>query len=214
MFDATTPGAGNSADRCQIFEREALPHLDALYAAALRLTRNDDESRDLIQETMLRALRFFHRFTPGTNCRAWLLTILHNNFHNRWRRSGRERRSASAAEFDLEVAGESLRTDRWESDPERILCARSVGGAIGAALQMLPEDFRTALMLVDVQELNYEEAVGVLGVPIGTIKSRVSRGRAMMRHTLGRFARGQGVTTGRPKLRFTVRPALRTYAPK
>src|ERR1700694_5814187 len=179
MFDATTiPGAGNSADRRQIFEREALPHLDALYAAALRLTRNDDESRDLIQETMLRALRFFDRFTPGTNCRAWLLTILRNNFHNRWRRAGRDRRSASAAEFDLEVAGESFRTDRWESDPERILCARSVGGAIGAALQTLPEDFRTALMLVDVQELNYEEAVGVLGVPIGTIKSRVSRGRA------------------------------------
>ena len=71
MFDATTiSGAGNSADRRQIFECEALPHLDALYAAALRLTRNDDESRDLIQETMLRALRFFHRFTPGTDCRA------------------------------------------------------------------------------------------------------------------------------------------------
>ena len=112
MFDAiNVPGAGNSADRRRIFERQALPHLDALYSAGLRLTRNDDEARDLVQETILRALHFFHLFAPGTNCRAWLLTILQNNFHNRGRRGGREKLSGGAEEFELEVAPESLRRE-------------------------------------------------------------------------------------------------------
>ena len=214
MFDAANvPGAGNSADRRQIFEREALPHLATLYSVAMRLTRNDDEARDLVQETMLRALRFFHLFAPGTNCRGWLLTILHNNFHNRWRRHSRERLAANAEEFELNVAGESLQSEGWECNPERVLCARSVGGAIGAALETLPEDFRLTLMLVEVQELNYDEAADVLGVPVGTVKSRVSRGRAMMRHALGRFAHGQGVNAKRPKLRFMMRPALSPITP-
>jgi RNA polymerase sigma-70 factor, ECF subfamily len=214
MFDAANvPGAGNSADRRQIFEREALPHLATLYSVAMRLTRNDDEARDLVQETMLRALRFFHLFAPGTNCRGWLLTILHNNFHNRWRRHSREKLSANAEEFELNVAGESVQSEGWECNPERVLCARSVGGAIGAALETLPEDFRLTLMLVEVQELNYDEAADVLGVPVGTVKSRVSRGRAMMRHALGRFAHGQGVNAKRPKLRFMMRPALSPITP-
>jgi RNA polymerase sigma-70 factor, ECF subfamily len=207
MFDAANvPGAGNSADRRQIFEREAMPHLDTLHRVAMRLTRNDDEAHDLVQETMLRALRFFHLFAPGSNCRGWLLTILHNNFHTQWRRHSRERWASNAEEF--EVAGESLGSEGWGCNPERVLCARSVGGAIGAALETLPEDFRVTLVLVEVQELNYDEAADVLGLPVGTVKSRVSRGRAMMRHALGRFAHGQGVNAKRPKLRFMMRPTL------
>jgi RNA polymerase sigma-70 factor (ECF subfamily) len=209
MFDAiNVPGAGNSSDRRQIFEREALPHLDALYTAALRLTRVEDDASDLVQETMLRALRFFHLFAPGTNCRAWLLTILHNSFRTRWRRGGREKLSASPAEFESEVAGESLRAEGWDCNPERILCARSVGGAIGAALERLPEDYRVTLMLVEVQELNYEEAASVLEVPVGTIKSRVSRGRAMLRHALEQFAKVQGVCNERSSIRFSIRATL------
>jgi RNA polymerase sigma-70 factor (ECF subfamily) len=209
MFDAVNiPNGGNFIDRRLKFERDALPHLDALYAAALRLTRNNDDSRDLVQETMLRALRFFHLFVPGTNCRAWLIKILHNNFNNRCRRHGREKLSASAEEFELEIAGESLHREVWEGNPERVLCARSVGGAIGAALEALPEDFRVTMMLVEVQELNYDEAASALGVPVGTIKSRMSRGRAMLRHALGRFARSQGVSVKRPRLRFTIRPGV------
>jgi RNA polymerase sigma-70 factor (ECF subfamily) len=209
MFDAiSVQGAGHSGGRRQVFEREALPHLDALYSAALRLTRSDDESRDLVQETMLRALRFFHLYASGTNCRAWLLTILHNNFHNRWRRGGREKVSATAEEFELEVVEQSLRGEGWECNPERILCARTVGGVIGAALEVLPEDLRVTLLLVDVQELNYDEAARALSVPVGTIKSRVSRGRAMMRHTLARFARLHSVNDQRPKLRFKKKTAL------
>lgn len=210
MFDAQAGLAGGKAlDRRQLFEREALPHLDALYGAALRLTRNEDHAHDLLQETMLRALRFFHMFEPGTNCRAWMLTILHNNFLNHWRRAGRERIARSAEEFELELEAQSFRTDQRYSDPEQMLSAQMVGGLIGAALDTLPADFRAVLTLVDVQELNYGEAARILGVPIGTIKSRVSRGRAMMRYTLGGLARIQGLSAALPTRRFAARNPAR-----
>ena len=206
MFDAiNTLGGGAILDRRQTFDREALPHLDALYAAALGMTRNEHDARDLLQETMLRALRFFHLFQPGTDCRAWLMTILQNNFRSRWRRSGREMVAASAAGFEHDVAMESVRAAGWNSNPERILCARSIGGEIGAALDILPRDFRTALILIDVREMPYEEASAILRVPTGTIKSRVSRGRAMMRHALTRLARGEGLAVAAPRMRFSRR---------
>jgi RNA polymerase sigma-70 factor (ECF subfamily) len=206
MYDAQAALAGaNTLDRRQLFEREALPHLDALYGAALRLTRNEDQAHDLLQETMLRALRFFHMFEPGTNCRAWMLTILHNNFLNHWRRRGRERIARTAEEFELELEAESLRSDQRSSDPEQMLSGRMVGGLIRSALDTLPAEFRAVLMLVDVQELNYGEAARVLGVPTGTIKSRVSRGRAVMRHALGGLARIQGLSVALPARRFVAR---------
>ena len=181
------PFNGKDLDRRGLFEQEALPHLDALYTAALRLTRDENDARDLLQETTLRAFRFFHQFTPGTNCRAWLLTILHNNFRNGWRRATREAIAMSPEEYERELESESFRTHGWETDPERMLTARMIGGEIGAALDTLPEDFRAVLLLIDVHDLNYHEAAQVIGVPIGTIKSRVSRGRAMMRRPVVGF---------------------------
>ena len=204
VYARSTPADG-SAEQRRIFEQEALPHLNALYTAALRLTRDENDARDLLQETTLRAYRFFHLFTPGTNCRAWLLTILHNNFRNGWRRAAREPIATSPEEYEREL--ESGRTRGWETDPESIFTARMIGGEIGVALDALPEDFRTVLLLIDVHELNYHEAAQVIGVPIGTIKSRVSRGRAMMRYTLSRLARVHGIDAKRVKLRFSPRPS-------
>ncbi len=211
VYARSTPADGRALEQRRIFEREALPHLSALYTAALRLTRNENDARDLLQETTLRAYRFFHLFTPGTNCRAWLLTILHNNFRNGWRRAAREPIATSPEEYERELESESFRTRGWETDPESIFTARMIGGEIGVALDALPEDFRTVLLLIDVHELNYHEAAQVMGVPIGTIKSRVSRGRAMMRYTLSRFARVHGIDAKRDKLRFSPRPS-RTVA--
>jgi RNA polymerase sigma-70 factor (ECF subfamily) len=205
VYARSTPADGRALEQRRIFEQEALPHLNALYTAALRLTRNETDARDLLQETALRAYRFFHLFTPGTNCRAWLLTILHNNFRNGWRRAVREPIATSPEEYEREL--ESGRTRGWETDPESIFTARMIGGEIGVALDALPEDFRTVLLLIDVHELNYNEAAQVIGVPIGTIKSRVSRGRAMMRYTLSRFARVHGIDAKRVKLRFSPRPS-------
>jgi RNA polymerase sigma-70 factor (ECF subfamily) len=205
VYARSTPADGRALEQRRIFEQEALPHLNALYTAALRLTRNETDARDLLQETALRAYRFFHLFTPGTNCRAWLLTILHNNFRNGWRRAVREPIATSPEEYEREL--ESGRTRGWQTDPESIFTARMIGGEIGVALDALPEDFRTVLLLIDVHELNYNEAAQVIGVPIGTIKSRVSRGRAMMRYTLSRFARVHGIDAKRAKLRFSPQPS-------
>ncbi len=175
------------------FEREVIPHLDSIYSMALRLARNPEDANDLLQETILRAYRFFHQFTPGTNCRAWVLTILFNNFRNGYRKSGREQVSQSEAEFTERVEAESLAADQTQSDPESLAFASVMAPEVTAALEALPEEFRTALLLVDVQELSYQEVSGVLSVPVGTIKSRVSRGRSLLREALLDFARGRGV---------------------
>jgi RNA polymerase sigma-70 factor, ECF subfamily len=185
--------SGTGADRRKRFEDEALPHLDALYSMAIRLARNPDDANDLLQETVLRAYRFFHQFESGTNCRAWMLTILFNNFRNGYRKSAREQPAPSADEFERKVEAESLRTDPAGSNPEALLAGQGMEGEVETALASLPEEFRQAVLLVDVEELSYQEVSGVLNVAIGTIKSRVSRGRAMLRERLTGFAKEQGI---------------------
>jgi RNA polymerase sigma-70 factor, ECF subfamily len=179
-----TVGRGSTRDERLRFERIALPHLDAVYTVALRLARNADDARDLLQETVLRAYQFFHQFTDGTNCRAWLLTILYNNFRNAYRRGTREQLATSNDEFEREMETQSLQADQARYNPEQLLASRTVQREIEKALNALPEDFREALLLVDVQDLNYHEVSEVLAVPLGTVKSRVSRGRALMRMAL------------------------------
>ena len=184
---------GSSVDRRKRFENEALPHLDALYTMALRLSRNPDDANDLLQETVLRAYRFFHQFESGTNCRAWMLTILFNNFRNGYRKSSREQPASSPEEFERKVEGESMRTDPAGSNPEALLSGQGMEGEVESALESLPTEFREAILLVDVEELSYQEVSGVLNVPIGTVKSRVSRGRAILRDTLASFAKERGI---------------------
>ena len=185
--------SGTGADRRKRFEDEALPHLDALYTMALRLSRNPDDANDLLQETVLRAYRFFHQFESGTNCRAWMLTILFNNFRNGYRKSSREQPAASAEEFERKLENESMRVDAGGSNPESILSGQGMEGEVETALAGLPAEFREALLLVDVEELSYLEVSGVLNVPIGTVKSRVSRGRAILRDMLASFAKERGI---------------------
>jgi RNA polymerase sigma-70 factor, ECF subfamily len=185
--------SGTGADRRKRFEDEALPHLDALYTMAMRLARNPDDANDLLQETVLRAYRFFHQFESGTNCRAWMLTILFNNFRNGYRRSTREQPASTADEFERKLEGESLRIDPAGSNPETILSGQRMEGEVETALAGLSAEFRDALLLVDVEELSYREASGVLDIPIGTVKSRVSRGRAMLRVALTNFAKERGI---------------------
>ncbi|MGA7870744.1 MAG: sigma-70 family RNA polymerase sigma factor [Candidatus Binatus sp.] len=188
-----TNPSGSGADRRKRFEDEALPHLDALYAMAVRLARNPDDASDLLQETVLRAYRFFHQFESGTNCRAWMLTILFNNFRNGYRKSFREQPAASADEFERKVDEESLRIDPAGSNPEIMLSGQAMEGEVETALAGLPAEFRGAILLVDVEELSYQEVSGVLNIPIGTVKSRVSRGRAMLREALADFAKERGI---------------------
>ncbi|HTR62117.1 MAG TPA: sigma-70 family RNA polymerase sigma factor [Candidatus Binataceae bacterium] len=180
-------------DKRKRFEAEALPHLDAVYAMATRLVRNPDDANDLLQETVLRAWRFFDQFEPGTNCRAWLLTILFNNFRNGYRRSSREQPASSTADFEYRVEANSLADDPQKENPEAMVAERSMDREVEEAFNALPDEFRSALLLIDVQELSYQEASQVLGVPVGTIKSRVSRGRTLMREALRTYAQQRGI---------------------
>lgn len=162
--------AGLSRD--QRFEAEALPHLKALYGTAYRMTRNSHDAEDLVQETFLRAYRAFDGYTPGTNIRAWLHTILYRVRTDAFRRAGR---SPQTVELDSDGPAVAAPQDALASGGEDL--ARALDG--------LPEVFRTAVVLRDVQDLTYEEIARVLGVPIGTVMSRIHRGRALMRAALG-----------------------------
>ena len=156
----------------------ALEFLEPLYAAALRLTRNPADAEDLVQDTFVKALRFSDRFAEGTNLKAWLYTILLNTWRNRRRDAARDtvevdspRVEAAAAESDGQAAFET---------PEQILMRADVRGELQTALDALPEVFREAVWLRDVEEFTYAEIAGMLGIPIGTVMSRISRGRRLL----------------------------------
>ena len=167
----------------------ALVHLDALYHVALRLTRNRAEAEDVVQETCLRAFRSFDRFNPGTNCRAWLFAILRNVFLNRVRTRGREVLEAEMEGLDqVEAAADT----HVGGSPEEQFLQTVLHGDVDRALAALPLAFREAVMLVDIEGLTYREVAEVIGCPIGTVMSRLSRGRALLRQALVRFAREHG----------------------
>jgi RNA polymerase sigma-70 factor (ECF subfamily) len=157
--------------REQRFEAEALPHLRSLYGTAYRMTRNAHDAEDLVQETFLRAFRAFDGYTPGTNIRAWLHTILYRVRTDAFRRAGRSPQT-------VELAGDG------PSVPAPQDALASGAEDLVRALDGLPEAFRTAVVLRDIQELSYDEIAGVLGVPIGTVMSRIHRGRAALRAAL------------------------------
>lgn len=181
------------AEKRELFETEALPHLNAVYAMAMRLVHNADDANDLLQETVLRAWRFFDQFQPGTNCRAWLLTILFNNFRNGYRRASREQPASATGDFDHRLEAASLSDEPREGNPETAVSTRSMDREVESAFNSIPDEFRSALLLIDVQELSYREASQVLEVPVGTIKSRVSRGRTLMRQALQTYAKERGI---------------------
>lgn len=180
-------GASSRAD----FEAEALPHLDKLFGTAFYLCGDRDRAGDLVQEACLRAFRFFHQFEKGTNCRAWLMTILHNTFRNQYRAGLRERGQLDihepVTEHEASVAAGSA------NDPATLVLSEIMDQEVAEALAALPEDFRSAVVLVDLQELTYEESARVLDCPVGTVRSRLSRGRRLLAASLGGYARERGV---------------------
>jgi RNA polymerase sigma-70 factor (ECF subfamily) len=173
------------------FEGVALVHLDLLYRAALRLTHNRAEAEDLVQETWLRALRHFDQFDPGSNCRAWLLTILRNAFLNRVRREGREILESDMATSEAGAARiEEASVAR--SSPEEDFFQTVLHGDVDRALKTLPLPFRLVVTLADLEGLTYKEVAQVLDCPIGTVMSRLSRARQLLRKELVTLAREHG----------------------
>ncbi|MFN2385060.1 MAG: sigma-70 family RNA polymerase sigma factor [Thermoanaerobaculia bacterium] len=179
----------DSSEGRERFEATALPLLPAVYAYAIRLSRNAETARDLVPETYLRAYRTFNNFRPGTNCKAWLFTILYSIFVNRYWKRRRELKTVPLEEIE----------GRFQAslDPNDALRAGSPGPNwtnrdIEAALDELPEDFRATVILVDIEELSYEEAAAALRCPVGTVRSRLSRARKLLYSALEEHARRVG----------------------
>src|SRR5262245_53352221 len=160
------------------FSDEVLQHLEPLYGTALRLTRNQADAEDLVQDTMVKALRFEDRFQRGTNLKAWLYTILHNTWRNRLRDAARQTVDVDSPRIDEMAATQGGPTEL--ETPERVLLRESLGQEVQAALDELPAPFRQAVWLRDVEEFSYAEIAKMLDVPIGTVMSRISRGRRQL----------------------------------
>jgi RNA polymerase sigma-70 factor (ECF subfamily) len=157
------------------FAREALSYVDSLYGTALRLTRRPADAEDLVQDTYLKAFRSSGQFKRGTNLKAWLFTILHNTFKNVLRHDGR-----NPVDVDSEVVEQAAGDAAQEPTPEQILTRATLDADLQAALDDLPEAFRQAVWLRDVEEFAYAEIASMLEIPIGTVMSRISRGRRML----------------------------------
>jgi len=176
------------------FERDALGHLDALYANALRLTRNPHDAEDLLQETYLRAYRFHDRFEAGSNLRAWLFRIQFNTFVNRYRRQNKHKAILAEMGEAPDVRGVMSRSAmRALSDPESAMLRPLIGKEIERALDQLPEDQRVVVLLADVEEFSYREIAEIVGCPIGTVMSRLHRARRALQVELADHARQLGL---------------------
>lgn len=180
--------------RRQEFERDALAHLPAMHACAYRLTRNPRDAEDLVQDALLRAYRFWDGYQRDSNCKAWLLRILTNTFINEYQRKKRSRQILDAASAEQDATdGVLVHTARdGQRDAASVLLERSVSDDVQRALDALPEDFRIAVVLCDVQGLAYKEIAELLGCPVGTVMSRLFRGRKLLAASLRGFAEAAG----------------------
>lgn len=186
----------SAADRTTRFERDALIFTDQLYSAALRYTKNPEDARDLVQDTYLKAFTSFHQFEEGTNLRAWLYRVLTTTFINSYRKKQRQPLIADNEIEDWQVAkAQSHTSDQGKSAEVEALEALP-DSDIKRALQELPEDFRMVVYFADVEGFAYKEIAEILGVPAGTVMSRLHRGRKQLREKLTDYARELGYETG------------------
>jgi len=188
-------GASGSADPDydSVFADEALSYIDGLYGTALRLTRKPQDAEDLVQDTYLKAFRASRQFERGTNLKAWLFTILHNTFRNLRRHDGR-----NPVDVDSDAVEQAVGDGPASHSPEEILSRATLDADLQGALDALPDAFREAVWLRDVEELSYAEMAKVLDVPIGTVMSRISRGRRALSD--GLRSRRLAAAAGRPEL--------------
>lgn len=178
------------------FEQEAIPHLDALFATALRLTKSEEDANDLVQETMLKAFRYFDKYQEGTNCKAWLFKIMTNTFINRYRKQQKRKEFLVDDDFrPLQDRAESPADNPFVGDfvMEEQIYYRLFGDEVKQALEEIPVDFRMVVLLADLQDFAYKEIAEIMECPIGTVMSRLYRGRRMLQARLIDYARAQGV---------------------
>ncbi len=176
------------------FEELTLQHLDPMFSAALRLTKNERDAEDLVQDAYLRAYRFFDKFERGTNIKAWLFKILTNTFINRYRRRVKERSVVEGIEKDtVSERFLSRESSEYAANPEQYFFDRLLSDDILEAIDALPLDFRLVVILADLQEFSYKEIAEILSCPVGTVMSRLYRGRKLLQKMLRDFAEENGI---------------------
>ncbi len=180
-------------DAKTVFEKEFMPHLDALYNFALKLTADEDDAQDLVQDTCLKAYRFANSFEPGTYAKAWLFRILKNNFINDYRKKSRGPSKIEFQWIEQSISGEEESAEpAYFADLQAETVNDMLGDEISAAIQSLPVDFRMIIILCDLEEFSYEEMAKILDIPIGTVRSRLHRSRAVLKVKLAGYAKKRG----------------------
>lgn len=176
------------AERRKHFEQEALPHMDALYRTALRMTRNSGDAEDLVQETYVKAWRFWDKFEPGSNCRAWLFKIMTNIFINDYRSKSRSPMAVNVDDLDDNYLYGQLSTLVPGNNPEQALMAKIFDEDVKKAIEELPEDFRLVVVLSFLEGFSYQEIAEIADLQLGTVKSRLHRGRKLLQAQLLDYA--------------------------
>ncbi|MEC5184322.1 RNA polymerase sigma-70 factor (ECF subfamily) [Cryobacterium sp. MP_3.1] len=180
-----------------LFEAQAMPFIDQLYAAAMRMTRNPSDAQDLVQETFVKAFASFKQFEQGTNLKAWLYRILTNTFINTYRKKQREPYQGTIDDLeDWQLGGAESTTATSSRSAEAEAIDHLPDSAVKDALQSIPEDFRLAVYFADVEGFSYQEIAEIMKTPIGTVMSRLHRGRRLLRELLAGYALERGLGTG------------------
>ena len=186
----------SAAERKKRFERDALQYMNQLYAAAMRYTKNPEDAQDLVQDTYAKAYTSFHQFEPGTNLKAWLYRVLTTTFINTYRKDQRRPQTSDSDLEDWQIAEASSHTSDQGKSSEDVVLENLPDSDIKNALAEIPEEFRMAVYLADVEGFSYKEIAEIVGVPAGTVMSRLHRGRKQLREKLTDYARERGYVKG------------------